>query len=97
MYCQVVTTARSQAQALSTDFRHLQSLLESVPTFGEPLEAQPLDRRGVDQPIHGHVYFRQSDHVPLQPPPPGSRQARAAAAAAAAPAGTEETHHISAT
>ena len=66
---QVVTTARNQAQALSTDFRNLQALLESVPTFGEPLQAQPLERRGVDQPIHGHVYFRQSDHMPLQAPP----------------------------
>lgn len=72
---QVVITARNQAQALSTDFRNLQSLLESVPTFGEPLQAQPLDRRGVDQPIHGHVYFRQTEHIPLQAPP--SRHGRA--------------------
>jgi len=35
---QIVVTARNQAQALSTDFRNLQSLLESVPTFGEPLQ-----------------------------------------------------------
>jgi len=31
-------------------------------------QAQPLDRRGIDQPIHGHVYFKQSD-VTLQAPP----------------------------
>ena len=86
----LVTTARNQAQALSTDFRNLQSLLENVPTFGEPLQAQPLDRRGVDQPIHGHVYFRQSDHLPLQAPP--SRHGRAHAL----PEVSQESH-ISAT
>jgi hypothetical protein len=56
---EIVVTARNQAQILSTDFRHLQALLESLPTFGEPLESKPLDRRAVDQPIHGHVYFQQ--------------------------------------
>ena len=89
---QVVTTARNQAQALSTDFRNLQSLLESVPTFGEPLQAQPLDRRAIDQPIHGHVYFRQSDQIALQAPP--TRHSRTHVVAL--PDGSQETH-ISAT
>ena len=90
----MVAAARNQAQALSTDFRNLQSLLESVPTFGEPLQAQPLDRRtAVDQPIHGHVYFRQSEQqAGLQAPPP-SRHARHAAA----PGDISHEAHISAT
>lgn len=88
---EIVVTARNQAQALSTDFRHLQALLEGVPTFGEAIEMKPVERRAVDEPIHGHVYFQQRagagaqvdgdslDGLVLQQPP--SREARRSASA----------------
>lgn len=54
---ELVRTARSQAGNLSSDFRQLQSLLGSLPTFTDTVEGRSL-ARGLDEPIHGEIYFR---------------------------------------
>lgn len=54
---ELVKTARSQAGNLSSDFRQLQSLLGSLPTFTDTVEGRSL-ARGLDEPIHGEIYFR---------------------------------------
>jgi hypothetical protein len=77
----IVATARAQAHVLSNDFRQLQALLETMPKFGDtPIDGsllpssaetaatKPVDRRAVDQPIHGHVYFQQPDRPAHQHP-----------------------------
>lgn len=54
---ELVKTARSQAGNLSSDFRQLQSLLGNLPTFTDTVEGRSL-ARGLDEPIHGEIYFR---------------------------------------
>jgi len=70
---QLVVSARGQAQNLSTDFHKLQSLLESLPIFtgtGGSSATAAGDRRELDQPIHGELYFsRCKERFPVQPSP----------------------------